>query len=239
MGNHKIIKLIAGFFFLAVVCLSIVFIRSDASTFLFHYFKDPSHVGSVLPSSSAVSKEMTRELKKNRPPYRILEVGAGTGVITEAISEFLQPEDLFDVVEIDPEFCQLIESKLPNHPQRKVHCLSVTQWHPDYKYDVIISTLPFNSLTPEVVHEVLDAYSRLIVPHGQLSYIEYMGLPGIKKIFLQGGDLEEFLAREREIAEFQKSCCCDRRTVCIWRNFPPTYVHRFRLISQNNPKKSI
>jgi phosphatidylserine decarboxylase len=227
--KSKVIKIAVGVFLLAIACLSISFANSDASVFLLHYFRNPSNIGSVVPSSSVVCEEITRDLRANRPPYRILEVGAGTGVITQEIAQCLQPGDVFDVVEIDSDFCELIKSKVHPSEQITVRCLSITDWHPDYQYDVIISTLPFNSLTPTLVHEVLDSYSNLLTPQGRLAYIEYIGLSDIKKFFLFGNSLKEFLEIEREIKAFQKSSCYGQHTVQVWQNFPPAHVYHLRV----------
>src|SRR5262245_34325403 len=71
----------------------------------YRQFRDQYHTtGSILPSSRALARAMTRPMRRRQPPRRILEVGPGTGAITAEIVRHLRPGDQFDIVEINAEF---------------------------------------------------------------------------------------------------------------------------------------
>ena len=62
--------------------------------------KDFFHTGSLMPSSRYLGRELAANLKGDRPPARILEIGGGTGPVTAQIIPFLRHDDQFDVVEM-------------------------------------------------------------------------------------------------------------------------------------------
>ena len=63
---------------------------TDIPLFLLNAFKKPHVVGAVLPCMSGVGKELTRYVVQSQDdnpsrPLNILEVGAGTGAMTEVV----------------------------------------------------------------------------------------------------------------------------------------------------------
>ena len=76
--------------------------------FLKKYLKDPISIGSVIPSSEFLAKAIYNSIK-DLDQTTVLEIGAGTGAITEHISS-LNPV----VVEIDKEFCALLTKNFPH-----------------------------------------------------------------------------------------------------------------------------
>src|SRR5262249_35014534 len=141
--------------------------------FLSHFFRNPKLVGAIAPLSESVAKKMVKYFK-NRPkdtPCKILEVGAGTGNITKSIIKLLNDKDILDVIEIDPECCKILVKKFKNNHQVRVHCLSILDWIPEYHYDFIISTLPFNSFSVDFVDQVTRHYKSLSNSESVYTYV--------------------------------------------------------------------
>src|SRR5829696_7507953 len=69
---------------------------------------DYFHTGSLWPSSRFLGRELAANLRGDRRPARVLEIGAGTGPVTEQIVRNLQPGDRFDVVEINGELVRML-----------------------------------------------------------------------------------------------------------------------------------
>ncbi len=76
--------------------------------FLKKYLKNPKSIGSVMPSSEFLAKAMFNSIKE-LDQTSVIEIGAGTGAITQHISS-LNPV----LVEIDKEFCALLRQNYPH-----------------------------------------------------------------------------------------------------------------------------
>ncbi|MCE1273579.1 MAG: hypothetical protein HGB01_06660 [Chlorobiaceae bacterium] len=76
--------------------------------FLKAYLKNPSRTGSVLPSSERVGRAFARQMDR-LSAKRIVELGPGTGAITEHIAE-----NSPHLVEIDKELCRLLSERFPD-----------------------------------------------------------------------------------------------------------------------------
>ncbi|NMW21212.1 MAG: hypothetical protein HKK67_06195 [Chlorobiaceae bacterium] len=76
--------------------------------FLKKYLKNPITMGSVIPSSRFLGNAMYKSVKELEHTA-VMEIGAGTGAITQHISS-LNPV----LVEIDKEFCALLRTNYPH-----------------------------------------------------------------------------------------------------------------------------
>jgi phospholipid N-methyltransferase len=152
-----------------------------------------------------------------------LEIGAGTGVITSKIAEKLGMHDELDVIELDPDFCHLLNQKFGNNYNININCISILDWSPDYLYDYIISGLPFNSFPVDFLEKILNKYRSLIKPGGTISYFEYIALAKVKLFFLFGDDKNQFEKTITTTTNFLNRFEFDSNK--IFANFPPAKVH--------------
>ena len=205
-----------------------VFMR-DIKVFTQSFIANRKQIGAIAPCSPYVGAELVRYIAKDTAPKRILEVGAGTGVLTyEIIEKMRKHGDYLDVIEIDPELCKILQEKFKDHKNVTVHCISIIDWKPQYKYDYIISSLPFNSFSESFVKSILDHYVHIIKPQGILSYVEYIGLPKINKRFLKTAEaVEDFEKLQKMLTKFRKKYAI--KTVNIFLNVPPIHVHHLRI----------
>lgn len=208
----------------------------DKLQFLVEFFKDPLANGSIIPSSSYLTEKMIRFIPEKSPTTsiarRYLEVGAGTGSFTSGIVKRLNPDDTFDIVELNPSFCATLENKYSNHPNVHVHCLSITDWAPDEPYDAVISGLPLNAFPVELVEDCLDVFKKITKPGGTISYFEY---PNISKICLKlyYGEQKARLEKVLEIKEnFFNSFGFQTDRVTL--NFPEAKVLHFKMGGSEN-----
>ena len=72
--------------------------------------------GAIAPSSRFLARSMTRFLaaRSSATSVRVLEIGPGTGPVTESIVKFLQPHDIFDLVELNEEFVAILRERFEN-----------------------------------------------------------------------------------------------------------------------------
>ncbi|NGX43295.1 MAG: Ribosomal RNA small subunit methyltransferase A [Chlamydiae bacterium] len=198
----------------------------DTTLFLFQFFRHPNDIGSLTPSSAALANAMTRYIENDHPQTQekyYLEAGAGTGAFTKAIIEKLGPNDHLDLIEINPKFCERLSKKYEHLKNVSIHVGSVLQWAPPYKYDAIVSSLPFNVFEAQFVLDIYEHYRKVIKPGGIVSYFEYMALPGIKKMFLKSSAREKLQKTLDATNRFEEEH--EIRIDKVYANFPPACVH--------------
>ncbi len=85
---------------------------ADEGRFLRSWLDDPLRVGAVSPSGRALARMMARYVDPESPGP-IIELGPGTGSITQALlARGVAPERLF-LIEFDPNFCKLLSRRFP------------------------------------------------------------------------------------------------------------------------------
>ena len=85
---------------------------SGAALFLQRWLANPLQMGSIVPSSPALCRRIVRHAWPE-PGEHVLELGAGTGVVSSALlAAGLAPERLV-VVEIVPEMARMLQGALP------------------------------------------------------------------------------------------------------------------------------
>jgi hypothetical protein len=93
--------------------------------FLAEYFRDPENVGSVLPSSKKLAKEIVKQIPKDpkAPPRRILEIGPGPGPFSRKIIPRLNKGDEYHLVDINKKFCRDLRRQF-----RRLPSLTLREW---------------------------------------------------------------------------------------------------------------
>jgi phosphatidylethanolamine/phosphatidyl-N-methylethanolamine N-methyltransferase len=91
-------------------------IVTDDSTNAWLFFKrwlaNPLEMGSIVPSSPALCRRVLRAVRR-APDEFVLELGAGTGVISRALLEGGIPAEKLSVVEIVPSMAAWLSETLP------------------------------------------------------------------------------------------------------------------------------
>ena len=162
----------------------------------FGQFREQYHTtGSILPSSRALGRALTRPMRQAAPPRRILEVGPGTGAVTAVIVRNLKPGDALDIVEINPKFADVIERRFTEEPdfrrmrgQARVINAPLQEVPGEAIYDFMISGIPLNNFSLALVDDIFRSYQRLLTPAGVLSYFEYLAIRDLKMPFVSEAD---------------------------------------------------
>lgn len=197
-------------------------------TFLKAFINDFETVGSAWPSSESLVQEMTATLSKNEEQKRaILEIGAGTGVITERILSLLKPHETLDIVEINHTFADELDqliNRLGKSHQAKVHRKGIETFNPQKTYTHIISSLPLTNFSVNLVLDIYEQLEKLLDKNGLLTYFEYRGLEArLAYCRLFEKKHYERLYAIKEIKEtFLKKREYKMRS--IFSNFPPAKV---------------
>lgn len=165
---------------------------SECRQFYRQFREQYQTTGSILPSSKALGRAMTRPMRQCKSPRRILEIGPGTGAVTAAIVRQLRPGDQFDIVEINADFVAFLGRRFAEEADfRRVRAMSRIIHGPlqevpgEHVYDFMISGLPLNNFSLELVDEIYRAYERLLKPTGTLTCFEYVWIRQAKMPFVE------------------------------------------------------
>ncbi len=181
----------------------------DEVRFLRSWIEKPLHVGAVMPSGKLLARTMAQyvDIESAGP---VIELGPGTGAITNALIERGVDQKRLVLVEYNPSFCALLRDR---YPQAKVvqgdaYTLRETLWNVlSAPADAVVSGLPL--VTKPIltrVRLVRDAFAAL-APGAPFVQFTYSVVPPIPKS-LPGVSTE---ASER-----------------IWMNLPPARVWVYR-----------
>lgn len=206
----------------------------DQTAFFRQFRQQFETTGAIAPSSRFLAKSMTRYLaQRGDAPIRVLEIGPGTGPVTNRIVRLIRPGDTFDLVELNDEFVRILNQRFESDSQwstvrqiAQVHQIPVQDYQSDQPYDIVISGLPLNNFPADLVETIAGTYLRLLKVGGTLSYFEYMYVRPVRRIVTRGPEKER-ITRIDDI--MQKQCDDHRiRRDSIWFNVPPAWVQHLK-----------
>jgi phosphatidylethanolamine/phosphatidyl-N-methylethanolamine N-methyltransferase len=85
----------------------------NTSLFLRRWMANPLQMGSIIPSAPALCRAIARQVRL-APDEVVVELGAGTGVISQALLDSGVPPERLVVVEIVPDMAEHLRSTLPH-----------------------------------------------------------------------------------------------------------------------------
>jgi phosphatidylethanolamine/phosphatidyl-N-methylethanolamine N-methyltransferase len=85
---------------------------TELSLFLRRWVAHPLRVGAVLPSSPSLCRMVARNTVTS-PQDRVMELGAGTGTVTDYLIAAGLPEDRLILVELDPDYAAYLSERFP------------------------------------------------------------------------------------------------------------------------------
>lgn len=200
---------------------------SDSATFAWRFIWAPRILGTPFALSPFVAKELLKQIDapENSAGRAYLEVGPGTGAMTTHLVNKLRPIDTLDLVEIDKSLYNVLKDKFKDMPNVKVHHHAIQDWQPRLKrkYDVIVTTVPLNSLpTVGVLQDIFAAFRRLIKPKGIISFAEYVGTSTVSETIFLGEKRKAIHEIVAEKKAFFKTHSFDQSIVLA--NIPPARV---------------
>ena len=184
--------------------------QPETSDHFGHFFKswiqNPVAIGAVAPSGRLLAKLMASGLQRGA---RVIELGAGTGTVTQAILDTgVRAEDLF-VLEQNTQFLRILARRFPECPLVAGDALSVAEHVPGPgTFDFVISGLPLLFFSPEQKQRLLEQVFELLGQRGALHQFTYAGRCPVERSLRSRLELRSSLIG---IAPF---------------NLPPAFVYR-------------
>lgn len=181
---------------------------ADSTVFLREWLANPQHTGSVTPSSPQLGAAMARWLPKNRESF-VLELGPGTGAVTNALLKHGLRQDRLIAIEHNPNLAKLLQKKYT-----RAHIISGDAWdldqlladlpQPVESVGAVISSLPLLNFPKAKADDLARKIRAVLEPRGRLVQYSYHLIKN----------------RSRGAGEFRLIA-----SQIVWWNFPPARVH--------------
>jgi phosphatidylethanolamine/phosphatidyl-N-methylethanolamine N-methyltransferase len=184
-------------------------VLSDTALFLREWLAHPLRTGSVVPSSPRLADAMARWIPRD-PESFVLELGPGTGPVTDALLRRGLREDRLIAIEFNPAMAAELQKKFP-----RARILTGDAWLMDELLEkisvksvgAVISSLPLLNFTPAQADALAGKIRTVLEPSGHYVQFTYQ----ITKRHSRGGDAFNLVA-----------------TQLVWLNFPPARVSVFQ-----------
>jgi phospholipid N-methyltransferase len=137
--------------------------------FLQGFLKSPKQVGSIIPSSRFLERRVVRAAEIANASL-VVELGPGTGGTTRALLRAMSPKARLLAIEIDPRFVELLartqDPRLIVHEGSASAIEAALADHALPAPDVIISGIPFSTMTRSVGEQILRSVYDALEPGG-------------------------------------------------------------------------
>jgi len=184
---------------------------SDSTIFLRAWLANPQRTGAVAPSSPQLGAAMARWLPRN-PESFVLELGPGTGAVTDALLKYGLREDRLVAIEKNPTLAKLLRKRF-----RHAHIITGDAWdldqllaempQPVEAVGAVISSLPLLNFPKKQADALAQKIRSILEPRGRWVQYSYQ----IVKDRSRGADHFKLLASK-----------------IVWFNLPPARVNVFQ-----------
>ncbi len=184
---------------------------TDTTLFMQEWLFNPQRTGSIVPSSKQLATAMARWLPSNPKSY-VLELGPGTGAVTEALLERGLRQEKLVAIEHNPKMVKLLREKFP-----RAQIIAGDAWDldallgncriPIESVGVVFSSLPLLNFPPEKAEALAQKILAILQPQGKWVQYSY----NISKMPFRGSSTFQLHASK-----------------IVWLNFPPARVSVFR-----------
>lgn len=151
----------------------------DEVRFFKTWATSPIKMGSVSPTSRALARLMVEQADPDPSGYT-LEVGPGTGVVTQAlVASGVSPERVI-AVEYDKHFCKLLRERFPGMTVIRGDALDLDDTlgeHRDVMFSAVLSGLPLLNVPRAKRAPYIESLFDRLVPGGRISQLSYSPIP--------------------------------------------------------------
>jgi phosphatidylethanolamine/phosphatidyl-N-methylethanolamine N-methyltransferase len=181
----------------------------DEVQFIRSWIEKPLSTGAVMPSSRVLARAMARYVDP-RVDGPVIELGPGTGPVTEAlVKQGVDPARLI-LAEFNPDFCRLLRTRYPAATVVQGDAYRLRRLLQTYVYEpaaAIVSGLPLVTKPLYTRLRLISDAMTLLAPGTPFVQFTYAMLPPIPK---------ELSGMRAEASEL------------IWMNLPPARVWVYR-----------
>jgi phosphatidylethanolamine/phosphatidyl-N-methylethanolamine N-methyltransferase len=181
------------------------------------FLQSPSITGAVCASSPFLARRLASAVDLSQA-RSVLEVGPGSGAITERLVRQMPARARLTTIEINPRFAEMIRLKFPS---AAVICGGVEELAGYMRrnkmepFDCVVSSLPWTSFEAELQRDILEQVYQALRPGGEIATYAYWGfhwLPSASAF------------RQQLRGRFQNV----KASPVVWANLPPAFVYHAR-----------
>ncbi len=151
--------------------------QSSVALFARNFFKHPFMLGSVVPSSPFLVKDMMTRVEWERARV-LVELGPGVGTITREVLKRMRPDAVLVAIELNTDFVEYLCGHIHDPRLRVVHgsaarvrgILAEQKLAPA---DYIISGLPYLNMTDSLRREMLEESRMALKAEGSMVLFQY------------------------------------------------------------------
>jgi len=163
--------------------------QSPVALFAQNFFKYPAMLGSVIPSSPFLVKQLMEQIEWERAQV-VVEFGPGVGTITRKLLKHMRPDAVLLVIELNNDFVEYLSNAIRDPRLRIVHgsaahvrrILAEQGLAPA---DYIISSIPYSLLPEPLRREIVVESRHALKAQGSLLGFQFTRsvLPHLKSSF--------------------------------------------------------
>lgn len=180
----------------------------ETELFFRQWLRSPKSMGSIIPSSRALARALTSAVSW-RPGQTVVELGAGTGAISQGLLEKGMPSEALMMIELDEQLYDYLRNRFPG--VRVVHgdatkLSDIVAEQGVEEVSTVVSGLPMINMPFDFQRAIVQESFKSLKPDGfmlQYSYSPISPIPAKK------------LGVRAEIVRF------------VLRNVPPATIWRF------------
>ena len=130
--------------------------------------RDPREMGTLFPSSAALADEMADSVPESFFKSGVfVELGAGTGPVTDALLKHGVPPERLFVVEKSPALAECLEKRFPRVQVLCCDAGDLRAFIPEGEsVRAVISSLPFRSIPAHIGRSIMSAIEDILAPGG-------------------------------------------------------------------------
>ena len=175
--------------------------------FLLEMARNPIQMGAIWPSSPALARTMTRWLPESSS-HPIVELGPGTGILTqELLAAGVQPERLV-AVEKSPELVRFLNGRFPRVRVLLGDALHLEDLLSGEKAGAVFSGLPLKIFKPDQVRRLAEQIHGCLLPDAPWVQFSY-----------------QLMSSRAPAPSFRATA-----SQMVWLNFPPAKVSVYRSV---------
>ena len=149
----------------------------DALLFARNFFRHPRMLGSIVPSSRFLIKQLLQPIDWNQARV-IVEYGPGVGVITAEILRRMRSDAILIAIEMNPDFVTHLRATLPDERLKVVEGSAeavgeILEGFGHGKANYIISGIPFSTIPADMRERILRNTSEALAPGGTFLVFQF------------------------------------------------------------------
>jgi phospholipid N-methyltransferase len=181
------------------------------------FLRNPLTVGAIAPSSRWLAEAMIPRVDLTEATT-VVELGAGTGAITQALAKRIGPRTSLIALELDLDLSIRLQRRFcdirvigDSAENLRSHLDLLGQRHAE----AIISALPWSNMADEMQNRILDAVLSSLRPGGTFTAMAYVHASG-------------FGSSKRFRQKLQGRFGSVEPSPIVWLNMPPAFVYHCR-----------